>query len=274
MGAAIGGAVGGIAGALSKPGGGSNAGNEYTQGGMSPEALNLQLTNAVTEQNSAQANPNQASMDVQNNPIQGQLYGQGGALSQAMAQYGQEQNQGYGLTAGDQTAYGQASGQIANQFGQSQQGLAQSLASRGLSDSGAAGAAFSNSFGNQNEQLAGLQTQIAQQRMNFNQNAMAQTQNFIQGLGDSANTAINNQANQNQSQISNQFNQANTMLGNQQGQANENMQQQQQSKSSSGLSGALSGAVSGASSGAGLMSSMATANNQNAQANYYKGMSS
>jgi len=263
LGAAIGGVVGGIGGALSQPGNGGTAGNAYTgPGSMDTNALNRQLTDSVAEQQSLQNNPNQAAGDVASNSIQGSLFGAGGTLNQAQNQLTQEQNQGYGLTAGDQTAYGQAAGQIANQFGQSQQGLAQSLAARGLSDSGAAGAAFSNSFGNQNEQLAGLQTQIAQQRMNFNQQAMAQTQNFIGTLSGQANTAINNQANQNQSAINNQFNMSNTLLGNQQNQANENLQQQQQTAHPSGVGAALGGAAQGAMAGIGLSNAMSSGGKQ------------
>lgn len=131
-----------------------------------------------------------ASQQVQNDPIMGQLFGKGGQLSSEVGEYGKQsglldklQNQGYQLTPEDQTLYGQASGNIARQFGQQGNQMANDLASRGLSASGAAGAQFSGLAGNQNEQLAQAQQQIMQQRFQNTMNQIGQTQQFMSSLG-------------------------------------------------------------------------------------------
>jgi hypothetical protein len=75
---------------------------------------------------------------------------------------------GYKLTEGDHTAYGQLAGDVARTYGQQESSLAQALADRGLSaaPSGAAGAAFSGLQGNKSEALANMQRQVLQDRVN------------------------------------------------------------------------------------------------------------
>lgn len=174
-----------------------------------------------------------ASNAVRTDPLTSGLFGQGGMQDQAQSRYGVLNNQydttvgnlaqdrqalsgndpSYGLNAQDLAAYGQASGNIGRSFGAQSQNLAQMLASRGLdaSASGVAGQSFSNLYGNQAEQLAGLQQQIAQNRIQTAQNlAQARTQadlqqqatgnqaigannNLIQGLGSLGQEALQNQ---------------------------------------------------------------------------------
>lgn len=134
-----------------------------------------------------------ATEQVQKNPILGSLFGEGGQLQGAEGKLNDLQSQGFNLTQGDNTLYGQESGQIANQFGQQGNDVANNLAMRGLSSSGAAGAAFSGIAGNQNEMLANAQQQIAQQRFKNTQDQIAQQQGFISSLGGQAETAINQQ---------------------------------------------------------------------------------
>lgn len=134
-----------------------------------------------------------ATNQVQQNPILGQLFGQGGEFSRAIGKEQELQNQGYQLTPEDQTLYGQASGNIARQYGQAGNDLAQQLAARGLSSSGAAGAQFSGLAGSQNEQLAQAQQNIMQQRFQNTLNQIQQQQNFINQLGGQAGTDIQQQ---------------------------------------------------------------------------------
>lgn len=175
------------------------------------------------------------------------------------------QNQGFNLTQGDNTLYGQEAGQIANQFGQQGNQAAQDLASRGLSSSGAAGATFQGIAGNQNQMLANAQQQIAQQRFANTQNQIAQQQNFLGQLNGQNNTAASNQANSLQNMINSNANltlQGLTNAGqlrNQQtseqgnfniGAANANAQNQSQNIGDM-FGGALGGAAGGAGAGAG-----------------------
>lgn len=130
-----------------------------------------------------------ATEQVQNNPILGQLFGQGGQLQKGIGledaqtqRLNDLQNQGFQLQPEDMTQYGQTSGNISRLFGQQGNQAASDLASRGLSSSGAAGATFSGLAGNQNEQLAQAQQQIMQQRFQNTQNQIANQQNFISSL--------------------------------------------------------------------------------------------
>ena len=129
-----------------------------------------------------------AQEQVMSQPLMQGLIGQGGIGEQAQNQYSQYggllgasqarldesrealkgRDQSYGLQASDLAAYGQASGDIARQYGAQEQSLAQMLADRGLASapSGIAGAEFSGLMGNKNEQLAKQQQQIAQNRIN------------------------------------------------------------------------------------------------------------
>lgn len=124
-----------------------------------------------------------ATGQVQDNAITGQLFGQGGTFNQANQKLQGLYNQGYQLTPEDMTMYGQASGNIARQFGQQGNQASSDLASRGLSSSGAAGATFSGLAGNQNEQLAQAQQQIMQQRFTNTQNQINSLQTFAGTLG-------------------------------------------------------------------------------------------
>lgn len=136
-----------------------------------------------------------ATDQVQNNPILGQLFGKGGELSNSIDKEQSLQNQGFSLQPQDIEAYGQTSGNIARMFGQNENALSQSLASRGLASapSGAAGAGFTGLQGNKNEQLANAQMQIANDRMNNTMQRIGQQQNFIGQLGGQAQNAIQSQ---------------------------------------------------------------------------------
>lgn len=136
-----------------------------------------------------------ATDQVQSNPILGQLFGNGGELSNSVNTEQNLQNQGYSLQPQDISAYGQASGNIARMFGQSENSAAQSLADRGLSQgpNGATGATFSGLQGNKNEMLSQAQTNIANARMQNTMQRIGQQQQFISQLGNQANTAINDQ---------------------------------------------------------------------------------
>lgn len=136
-----------------------------------------------------------ATDQVQNNSILGQLYGKGGTLEDTVNKQKELQNQGYKLTPEDREAYGQASGDIARQFGSQQQGLAQSLADRGLSagSSGAAGVGFTGLAGSQSEQLAKAQTDIADRRMQNTMARLGQNEQFLNQMSGGAETAINDQ---------------------------------------------------------------------------------
>lgn len=160
--------VGGFLGTSSGPNVQLNTANPYMQG-----LNNTDITAAV-----------------QNNPIyqqglgalQGQLGTGQGMESQQQGVLNNLQSQGFNLQPQDQTLYGQEAGNIARQFGQQGNQAASDLASRGLSNSGAAGATFSGLAGNQNEMLAQAQQQIAQQRFQNTQNQIAQQQGFLSQL--------------------------------------------------------------------------------------------
>lgn len=99
----------------------------------------------------------------------------------------------YGMTEGDLTALGQASGNIERQFAGASQDFAQKMASRGLSAGGGVPTSlFSNMYGNQQEQLAQLQQQIANQRIATGmQLAQAAVQADLGNIGQ-ANTTLGN----------------------------------------------------------------------------------
>lgn len=203
-----------------------------------------------------------ASDFVRNDGLTKGLFGAGGIQDQAQSRYGQlnsqldqdrssvlslgslldedrqslmGRDQSYGLTDTDLAAYGQAAGNITRQFANSEQSLAQHLADRGLTNSGSATQSFSNSFGNQNEQLAQLQTQIAQNRIQtaaglaqarttadlqrlgqanatygITGNQAANNNQLIAHLGDLGQTAISNQY---QRQLAGAENSYNTLAG-------------------------------------------------------------
>lgn len=225
-----------------------------------------------------------AQNQVANGAVTGALYGQGGLQDQAIGQYGALNNnladdrnslmgrdQSYGLTDTDLAAYGQAAGNITRQYGQNSQNLAQNLADRGLAaaPSGVAVQGFSDLLGNQNEQLANAQLQIAQNRIttaqglaqartNADLSAIGSNNSLLGSLGSSANTAINNQYNQ---QLEGAQNQYNTLAGAAGlGMNNQSLQQnalnsqfsQNQNSATTGLAGqAASGFIGGLTGGAG-----------------------
>ncbi len=174
-----------------------------------------------------------ASYGVQNDPLlQGGLDTEKGQLQQGQSLFGNQsgildklQNQGYQLKPEDQSLYGQASGNIARQFGQQGNKASANLAMRGLSNSGAAGATFSGLAGNQNEMLAQAQQQIMQQRFQNTMQQVGQQQQFMNQLnsqnnqmaGKYADTAGQYQGqeyNQNLAGIENQQKQSNDQFKN------------------------------------------------------------
>ena len=241
--------IGAFGGMLNQTQGASMGVNPYA--GIDPNSMARIAGNNADNISAGNVNdPNAATNQVMNNGVLGGLFGQGGQLQQAENQVTDLTNNGFNLNNTDKTAYGEAAGNIARQFGQNDQSLSQSLANRGLSNSGIAGQEFSNSLGNKNEQLAGLQTQIAQNRMQMNQQRLAQTQNFMAQLGQQGQNAIQGQFGRNLQgqQFANDVNQqkfSNAMgvLGAQAGQGNEQFSQYQQSQRpgdfATGLSGAL-----------------------------------
>jgi hypothetical protein len=134
-----------------------------------------------------------ASQQVRTDPLSSGMFGDDGSLERAIAEERELAERGYSLQPEDYEAYGQASGDIARMFGQSEQSLAQALADRGLAtaDSGVARSEFSGLYGNKNEQLAGLQRQIANDRMEKNLQRLAQTRDFTARLGALGQDALN-----------------------------------------------------------------------------------
>lgn len=184
--------------------------NQYAQGGtplsgVENAALNTQPYFAPAVANQLAESPltsaRLANDALSQTPIYSQLYGGGqgqtGLLGQEINKEQQLQNQGYNLQPEDQTMYGQVAGNIARQFGQQGNQTAQDLAARGLSNSGAAGAAFSGLQGNQNEMLAQAQEQIAQQRFQNTLQQIQQQQQFINQLGAQGQNALQGQQAQN-----------------------------------------------------------------------------
>lgn len=179
--------------------------NGYATGKMSlSDALNQDLGNEnwnIGRNNElatgATTGSKFATDQVNNNSILGGLYGSGpnSQLSQAEDRQNFLTNNGYSLTKEDNDALGQVSGNIARQYGTQENSLAQALASHGLSaaPSGAAAIQFTGLAGNKNEALAQAQTNIAQQRIQNNANAIAQNQSFLSSLGGQASNAIQQQ---------------------------------------------------------------------------------
>lgn len=223
-----------------------------------------------------------ASEQLQSDGVMGKYFGKGGMQDQVLgAQSGLEANldedrnalkgkdESYGLNENDLKAYGQASGNIARQFGQGEQSLSQSLASRGLAQgaSGSAGAQFSGLQGNKMEQLGQLQQQISQNRINtakglaeFRSNADAdrasRNQQAALNLGSLGANAIGNARNQNmgaKSEMASETNagaqQGRALNSDQQNQENNQFAQQQATRKKSfgeQLGDSLTGAVTGA----------------------------
>lgn len=142
-----------------------------------------------------------AGQQVMNDPLLRGYYNEGGQRDKALAEADRLSSQGFKLQPEDYEAYGQASGDIARMFGQQEQSLASALANRGLSaaPSGAAGAQFTGLMGNKNEQLARMQMQIANQRMENTRARLADTRAYANqltqmGLGTQQNMMANNMA--------------------------------------------------------------------------------
>lgn len=141
-----------------------------------------------------------ASQQVMEDPLLAGLYGDNSSMSRAVGEEKRLMEQGYKLQPEDYEAYGQASGNVARTFGKQEQGLAQALASRGLSagSSGAATSGFSNMYGNKLEQLGQMQRQIADDRMNNTRARVADARNFQVQLGSLGQDAQGQKFNQNQ----------------------------------------------------------------------------
>lgn len=186
--------------------------------------------------------------EFQNDPVLGQLFRSqqanigeiGGDISKARGEEADLASRGYKLQPEDQEAYGQAAGNIARQFGQAEGNLAHALASRGLSNSGSATRSFMGSQGNKLEQLAQLQTNIADKRMQNNMQRLANTRDFMSNLmgqragmqGQAQNFALQGINQKNQfAQDKAAMGQGN--LANQQAQANLTYQQQLATQSAS-----------------------------------------
>lgn len=241
------GAVGaGLGGLLSGIFGGKQAGNTaqnyYANSGTyNTDSLNKGIGDALAGTPTTAG----ATQSVQSSPIYGQLFGNGGLMNQTGSQISDLMKNGFSLNNDDKTAYGQAAGDIARQFGHSEQGLAQALANRGLSSSGVAGQAFSNSFGNKQEQLAGLQTQIANNRMQMNLQRLGQMQNFMSQLGNQAQGAVGQAFNQQYEGNQQKYNMNKGLLDSIQNQANEQISQQNQGAHNSTMGNAMSGLMGG-----------------------------
>lgn len=190
---------------------------------------NQPLTDQQNYASGMMTNPNQGAVDQQmtgsdtgtqaatqgvqgNSILMGGLNGMQGQLQTGQDLQGQQtgilnglQNQGYTLTPGDNSLYGQASGNIARQMGQQGNMAAAGLANSGMSASGAAGATFSGLAGNQNEMLNTAQQQIMQQRFQNTMSQIGQQQSFINSLNSQNNNAAGNVASQGASDINQQY---------------------------------------------------------------------
>jgi hypothetical protein len=233
-------------------------------------------------QNNPQMQQAIASQQVMGSaPMQG-LYGAGGLQSQAENNYSGASNnlasdrqalmgndQSYGLTSQDLAAYGQASDQASRMFAGQGQQLSQQLANQGLgaANSGSAAQGFSNIYGNQMEQLQGLQNQISQNRINTAMNlAQARTSADLNeqnqsgalagNLGAMGQSAINSQQNLNQQGINGANQQMDANAGQLQNQANSlqnqaNTQFDQQQASGLNFNTLLGGGLGAATGSAG-----------------------
>jgi len=258
MGSAISSIVGGGAGAVgglfaNQKEGGTDTGNALLNRNNIAGLQQIQQSDI----NNTRGYEGNATQDLQGNGILGGLYGKGGTLDQTIGQQSQQANQPWALTDQDKSSYGQASGDIARQFGQSDQNLSQALSDRGMTNSGAAGAAFSGAQGNKMEQLGQLQTQIANNRQKMNMDRLGQTQSFLSNLGGQANQAINAEQDRGIGKASaynkmteQQYNMAGGLLGKYQDQQNTGLQQQQQTAHGSVLGNVTGGFAAGSMAGA------------------------
>lgn len=214
----------------------NNVSNASRAAGEDPINYGTALQDAIA--GSAAASQQYAQQTALNNPTNAGLFGDGGLQSQAENNYKQGtsnltndrqallgRDQSYGLTPEDLAAYGQASGNIARQFGQQGNNLAAMLSQNGLASSaGPSAALFSGLAGNQNEQLAQSQLQIAQNRINTAQqlaqartnadlSQQAQSGALAQGLGQLGQISQQNAFNNLQNSAQSNYNQLAGMAG-------------------------------------------------------------
>lgn len=200
------------------------------------------------------------SREFMDDPLLGTAYKQGqGYLDELSGDLGNVRSEerdlatrGYSLQPEDFEAYGQASGNIARQFGRSGSNLQAALANRGIKGAGV-GQAFASQAGNKMEQLAGLQRQIANDRMQSNLNRLTQTRNFMSSLTGQRSNLLGQQqgfaqegANSKNAFAQNKAQMGQGNLAQMAGIASENLAQQRAVAPGSWLSSALGGASRGA----------------------------
>lgn len=198
-----------------------------------------------------------ATDQVQSNPLLAAMFGKDGTLARTGAEEQNLAERGFNLKPEDYEAYGQASDNLARQFGHSEQNLGQMLASRGLSQSPMAAQGFSGLMGNKNEQLAQSQRKIADDRMNMNLQRLGQTRNFLATMGQQGANAIQQQYGRQLGseqarfgELESQNTAAETRLANAQGQENEKLSQRLKTQEVAPWAKTLMGANQGAMSGA------------------------
>lgn len=201
-----------------------------------------------------------ASEQVRTDPLSKDFFGEGGLQSRLMGEEKDLAGRGFSLQPEDYEAYGQASGDIARLFGQEEQGIAQSLADRGLAaaPSGVAGAEYSKAFGNRNERLASAQRKVADDRMRMNLDRLNSARSTLMQTGQMGQQALQNQFGRNlsgvqqkQGQVSEAARMAQQGRGIQQAQMNQGFEQREATKGPSfgdilgGVGTSLLGAASG-----------------------------
>lgn len=217
------------------------------KGKAGEDAGNPYLALQGDAQNASQAylkrSAQDASSEVMADPRLAAIFGQN--WQDVLGEERDLATRGYELQPQDREAYGQAAGDIARQFGQRDMALSQALAARGLSKSGGARSAIAGSVGSKQEQLARLQTDIAQRRMDSNLNRLSQTRGYLNQIMGQYQGALGakDQLAQSKGQMGMQA------LGGLASQGNENMAQRQATAKNSTFSNALSGAISGGVSG-------------------------
>lgn len=173
-----------------------------------------------------------ASEQVRTDPVLSKLFAEGGLMSRVDAEEQDLAKRGYSLQQEDHEAYGQTAGNLARMFGQQENDVAASLASRGLAaaPSGAAGAMYSGLAGNKYEQLARAQTDVAQKRMQNNMQRLQSSRSMLQGLGSDYGNQTSNQYNRNLAGIQARRGNTNALAQQQQ-----NQQQMQQTQANTGF---------------------------------------
>lgn len=131
--------------------------------GRDVSALSPQQARAMAE--SPIAGQRFAAQEVMGSPFNVGVYGDKGLQGSLAKEY--QTYEGGGLTPEFQNELDKAMGNITRQYGGTEQGLAQALASRGLGQapSGSAGVEYTGLMGSKNEQLAGAQMQAALQKL-------------------------------------------------------------------------------------------------------------